>query len=97
MVKFTDGGRVIVKKLLTTHSINDESLLSQSGAPYNTYLLAGTTCFRVKLLRLWVRPFHSREYNEKVRPIVPQIQFRDFGPRVIDSSSNTFESINEVV
>ncbi|CAG2176046.1 unnamed protein product, partial [Oppiella nova] len=97
MIKFTDGGRVIAKKLLTIYSINDESLLSQSGAPYNTYLLAGTTCFRVKLLRLWVRPFDSHEYNEKVRPIVPQIQFRDFGPRVLDSCSNRFESIDEVV
>ncbi|CAG2179907.1 unnamed protein product, partial [Oppiella nova] len=49
------------------------------------------------MIRLWIQPFDTREYNEKVRPIVPQIQFRDFEPRILDSRNNTFESIDEVV
>ncbi|CAG2166541.1 unnamed protein product [Oppiella nova] len=96
-VKFSKGGTVTYKKLLTTYSINDEGLLSQWGASYDTLVSEGTACFRVKLLRLWVRPFDSSEFNDKVRPIVPQIQFRDFEPQILDSSSNRFESIDEVV
>ncbi|CAG2170349.1 unnamed protein product, partial [Oppiella nova] len=96
-VKFSKGGTVTYKKLLTTYSINDEGILSQWGVSYDTLISEGTACFRVKLLRLWVRPFDSSEFNDKVRPIVPQIQFRDLEPRILDSSSNRFESIDEVV
>ncbi|CAG2167095.1 unnamed protein product, partial [Oppiella nova] len=94
-IQLNDYGFIERKRVLTTYTIPDTynegvhltGLLTYK-VPVNLY---------VKMLRLWVRPFDTREYNEKVRPIVPQIQFRDFEPRILDSKSNRFESIDEVV
>ncbi|CAG2164118.1 unnamed protein product [Oppiella nova] len=94
-IQLSEGGLIERKRVLTTYAMGDTDMegfnleaLVYSRAP---------VVFHVKLLRLWVRPFDTREYDEKVRPIVPQIQFRDFEPKILDSSNNTFESIDEVV
>lgn len=61
------------------------SKLSQSRVPVQ---------FRVHLLRLWIKRFETSP-EDKLRPIIPQIQYKDFVPKRI--KDNEFENIDSVV
>ena len=55
--------------------------------------------FKVQMLRLWIKRFDVSP-DDKVRPIIPQLAFKDFEPKRLsndNSSDNQFESLDAVM
>ncbi|CAG2115346.1 unnamed protein product [Medioppia subpectinata] len=93
-----ERGEVVGKHILSTFTVTEDSAGYEEGVSYHHLTLSKAPIhFRVKMLRLWLLPFDSNEYNEKVRPIVPQIQFRDFEPCSLTDIPGEFESCDDVM
>ncbi|CAG2115730.1 unnamed protein product, partial [Medioppia subpectinata] len=91
-------GEVVGKHILSTFTITEDNPEYQDGVALHHFTQSKAPIhFRVKMLRLWLLPFDPNEYNEKIRPIVPQIQFRDFEPRSLTDIPGEFESCDDVM
>ncbi|CAG2115345.1 unnamed protein product, partial [Medioppia subpectinata] len=91
-------GEVVSKHILSTFTITEDNPEYQDGVSLHHFTQSKIPIlFRVKMLRLWLLPFDPNKYNDKLRPIVPQMQFRDFEPRSLTDTPGEFELCDDVM
>ncbi|XP_054164386.1 uncharacterized protein LOC128962077 [Oppia nitens] len=94
-----ERGVITWKDILKTYTISEDTQEYKDNVRtwHVVRLCRDPVDYRVLLYRLWIRPFDPRDYNEKVRPIIPVLQYRDFEPKLLDKNNHQFESIDDVM